>query len=382
MGLFFSITIYCSVFALSSIFFPTSRSKNKYWLWGLLSSLFIPSLIAGIRALSVGKDINTYAVYVFSFFGLSDVSIRSIFTSASPLFALLAMISGRISSNIHLFLFFIEVFALVPVYIVYFIWPNKNGKYSILLFLLLFYNYSLNIMRQSISAGFAFAAFYLFDRKKYVSSIVFAVIAYGFHNTAIIYFLIIICFIAFDKFIAFKKKAIINVLYIVVVEVLLFSFLVIITDLLMKLGILNEVLYNRYYSILVGRNIPFSRLMIFELAFRSILIIYIVVCLVLSNNQTYDKENNMIAYLSLFGLITYCMAVLFLRTSVAYRFTQNFDYCIPLYIAGKSDCIKIIIGRDQSKILIAILFFLHWILAYILIPSGMGFGTEYYRFGI
>lgn len=382
MSLLFSIAIYCAVFASSSLLFPEKNTNRKYWLCGLVASLIIPSAIAGVRALSVGKDIYTYAIYVFSFFGLSGVNVGSIFTSASPLFALLALISGRMSSNIHLFLFLIEVLVLLPVYYIYGVEVEKNRKFSILLFLLMFFNYSLNIMRQSISAGFVFVAFYLFKKKNYFFSLIIAAVAYGFHNTALIYLLILLFFVLFDRLLSAKKAALMNVFYIVLIEIVLFSFLISFTNILLKLGVINEVIYNRYYTILLGRDIPFSRLMIFELVFRGVLIIYMVICYFASNKNAYDRENNIIAYLSLFGLITYCMAVLFLHTSVAYRFTQNFDYFIPIYLAEKTDNFKIQIGRNQSKVILVAWFFLHWIIAYILVPSGMGFGTEYYGFEI
>ncbi len=382
MNILFSIVIYCFVFLFSSLIFPSKKSKGKNDVLKLFMSALIPSAIAGLRALSVGKDIYTYALYVFTYFGLSGVNIGSIFTSASPLFALLAFVSGKISSNIHLFLFLIEVLVMIPVYYIYWDRVENNRKFSILLFLLLFYNYSLNIMRQSISAGFVFASFYLFQKKKYLPCIVLAFLAYGFHNTALIYFMIMMLFVLFDRLFAVKKAAIMNVIYIVVMEIVLFSFFIFFTNILLKLGIINEVIYNRYYTILLGRDIPFSRLMIFELVFRSILIIYIVISYVVTNKNTYDKENNIIAYLALFGLITYCMAVFFLHTSVAYRFTQNFDYFIPIYLAVKSENLQIVVVKNQSRVILALLFFLHWLIAYILVPSGMGFETEFYRFGL
>lgn len=382
MSLLFSIVVYCSTFVLSSVFFPTKKNKNNSWIILFIISIFIPCIIAGLRALTVGKDVTTYVLYNFSYFGLSGSKITSVFRSSSPLFAFLALISGRISSNIHLFFFLIEALVLIPVYYIYNNEVDNNRKLSIFIFLLMFFNYSLNIMRQSISAGFVFWAFYLFKNKKYVLSIIVACAANAFHNTALVYLLIMLLFVVFDRGLSAKRAVIMNVLYIFIMEIVLFSFLIFFTNILLKLGVINDVIYNRYYTILLGRDIPFSRLMIFELVFRSILILFVVVCFVASNKESYDKDNNLIAYLALFGLITYCMAVVFLHTSVAYRFTQNFDYFLPLYLAKKSDNFRIVIGKNYSKFIIVFLFFIHWLLAYILMPSGMGFETEYYRFGI
>lgn len=381
METLFSVLIYGLVFVLSYMIVPSNKVKRNYILAFLLA-VFIPSFIAGARALSVGTDIRTYAINVFKFFGLGGHRIGSIMKSTSPLFALVAYISGKISVNIHFFLFMIELLVIVPVY--YFYFKNEdNRKLSILLFLLLFFNYSLNIMRQSISAAFIFCAFFLFKEKKYLLSFLAAITAFGFHTTAFVYLVIMASLLFFDKKMANRKVASLNIVILFAVEVFAFSFLLSFVNMFLYMGVLDSVIYNRYLSIFLGKNIAFSRLMIFELVFRMVLLIYVIMCYIASNRSHYDQENNIIAYFVIFGLLTYCLAVLFLRTSVAYRFTQNFDYYIPLYLARKSDNVQVTaMNRNYSSLLCIILFGIHWLLAYIIMPAGMGFGTEFYRFGI
>ena len=381
MQILFSVLIYGMVFLSSYLVVPADNTKRNY-VPSFIMAVFIPSFIAGIRALTVGTDVRTYAITVFKFFGLGGHRVASIMKSTSPLFALVAYISGKFSSNIHLFLFFVELLIILPVYFFYFK-TEYNRKLSILLYLLLFFNYSLNIMRQSISASSFFFALIMFREKKYLFSCLAAFVAFGFHTTALVYIVIVVAIMFYDKKIANKKVASLNLVVLFLAEIIIFSFILSFANILLRFGILDEVIYNRYMSIFLGKNIAFSRLMIFELVFRIVLIVFIIMCFMVANKEHYDRENNIIAYFAIFGLFTYCLAVFFLHTSVAYRFTQNFDYFVPLYLAKKVDNVQITaMNKNISKLFLVMLFGVHWLLAYIIMPAGMGFGTEFYRFGI
>ena len=193
--------IYLMCFLISSGLFYFSRNQNKKTRAVIDTiAIFIPCLLAGIRANTVGTDVSVYLEpmvanansalnihdYMLSSWqqgwvirGVQDIEIG---------FSLLVYFCIKIFNSIYVLQFVIQLLTILPVYI----GLRKIGKSNLWLGMLtyfcMFYNNSLNIMRQSIAVAFIFLAFqYLFNekRKKFIISLIIACL---FHNSALLGF--------------------------------------------------------------------------------------------------------------------------------------------------------------------------------------------------
>ena len=110
-------------------------------------------------------------------------------------FTILVYVIEKITESWSIVLFFIHVFIVTPVYIglrrVHKTYPIYFGM---LVFYLMFYNASLNMMRQWMAMAFLFMGFsYLFfeNKKKYCAIVVIACL---FHISAVIGFVIMLIY--------------------------------------------------------------------------------------------------------------------------------------------------------------------------------------------
>ncbi len=174
-------------------FFATKCKKNKM-LRGLLIAftILIPSIVAGLRALNIGTDINTYGNYMH--YVASNLSISkffSIFGYSDILFSVFTLIIGIIFKNIHIYLFLLQLLNCILIYK-----ACDNYKehipiwLSYLLFLLTLYFRQLNLLRQGIAISFSILAisYILRDNKK--KFLINAILASLTHISAISVFLI------------------------------------------------------------------------------------------------------------------------------------------------------------------------------------------------
>lgn len=189
----FEILVYGILFILvigiSYIAGILKKKKRKIQAVTLsIVAIFIVCLFAGLREDTVGTDVRVYAKPVFE--GVSQCSLKDIGIFRSDVdygFKLLAYFVARTTESLGVFLFFVQLFTFVPVYVVAY---KRNGKIPIWLtvfvYLCVFYCATFNVMRQSICAAMLLLAYIYFEEKKYVKTVIYAVIASFFHGTAIV----------------------------------------------------------------------------------------------------------------------------------------------------------------------------------------------------
>ena len=202
--------IYLVTFSLTLVFSYTNEvnlkklhpNKMKHFISACMIIL-APAIIAALRADSVGVDTLVYAKPVFSFsVGCSSfLEVLNRFSDIEPLFLFVAFLISRISTNFHLFLFFISFIVELFTYLA--IYRNKD-KCSIFvgeaIFLFFMYNQSFNMMRQSIAmAIMLFGMTYLFERK-YITYVLWLFVGYFFHKSIIIGLVFIPLFIFFGEY--------------------------------------------------------------------------------------------------------------------------------------------------------------------------------------
>lgn len=186
--------IYLLIFFVTTLLFCLAyKNKDKKITFIILSIITImcPTILAALRSTSIGTDVEVYVVPLFKQALISNsFSDFSNMVSAHDIelfFKLLIYFSTKFFSNINVTLFFIHL----PICLLFYVaaMQNKDKAYPplvYLLFLLTFYNMSLNIMRQFIAVAVIFYAFKNLEKEKYLNYILLVIIASFFHVTAII----------------------------------------------------------------------------------------------------------------------------------------------------------------------------------------------------
>ena len=188
--------IYIAVFALSSfIFWKAEKDKDKYKKKMLVFLGFIlPVILAGLRADSVGTDVEVYGKWAYNQAILTDsfkiyyqARTESILGDIGYYF--LTYVSAKIFPNYHIGLFIYSMIIQLFLYLglkKYHRIFNTPVWLGMLLYYVTLYNYSLNLLRQSIAIVIIFyGSAYIFE-KKYWKFILFLILATLFHSSAFI----------------------------------------------------------------------------------------------------------------------------------------------------------------------------------------------------
>ena len=199
--------------------------------------VLIVAVLAGVRDLTIGTDIQTYGEWLFKGAVSSNgfMSYVNHNSEIEKLFLVLVYGVSRLFTDSHWLYFSIALlqygFTLAGIL-------NFKDKISVpfswLCFLLIFYGDTLNAMRQFIALAIAFWAFNFYLKKEYKKYIGWTVIAILFHNTAIISFLF-----AGIYFILIKKNTIYTRVGIVVGTLAATGLYSYIVQMFINIGILN-----------------------------------------------------------------------------------------------------------------------------------------------
>lgn len=192
------MTIYIFTFAivilLSTIAERSKTKKKTYWTSiGIIVLLL--SLVAGLRDIGIGTDTTTYTeAYFFKAIGCKKTQdvILCDDPSIDKAYLLLNYIGSLFTHTTWIALFFTEIVISLGVYIgaSLFFKDKKGLTLFTFLYLLIFYNQSLNYMRQMCAVSFVYIAAYCFFHRKWLIAALLMVIAYHFHSSAILGLLI------------------------------------------------------------------------------------------------------------------------------------------------------------------------------------------------
>lgn len=199
--------IYLTMFAIScGLFYLSDRVKVTSSLSSsalssdfvvkkliLILAILLPCLLAGLRADSVGVDVETYIVphmrtasYCDSFLEFCNRMSHS----SEYLYLFLVYICSRFTFDAGLLLFFLQLFTVVP--IVMAVTKMKNSislPMAMATYYFCFYNNSLNMMRQSVSVSLVIlGCVYLMKKhaRPSIKAIICYVLALFFHKSAFI----------------------------------------------------------------------------------------------------------------------------------------------------------------------------------------------------
>lgn len=250
--------IYLVTFGVSSMMFylsSTSQRKSRRNFWAVMGILVL-AVLAGLRDASVGTDVNVYgrALYTqalnssgfISYFSGHATSLLS-----EPGYYLLTYFLSLFFKDYHWGLF---VYQLLPLMFVYLAMKRCEKLFNtpvwlgMLLYDLMLYNYSLNIIRQCIAVGFVFYGVTFLFEKRYKPFVILIFLAVSFHTMGIIGFAILPMYLILQqgRFISQRKQMKRGAIFIFLLFALLISGSQIVAFLVNR-GLLREF-YLQYLS--------------------------------------------------------------------------------------------------------------------------------------
>ncbi|MFV0979108.1 EpsG family protein [Latilactobacillus sakei] len=360
--------IYIFSFFLSTFFVYVSgkiSNKTLSHISGIIAILIL-SILAGQRDFSVGTDVMVYVVPDFFKAQLHTGNFLQFYTDENNGMEFMYMIVQYFGATFfktpHITLFVLSFITNSFVYL------GINNQLDIeskeigwLAYCFLFYNLTLNMMRQSVSMAIIFYAFSNFKRITFKKTIIFIVLATLFHSSGVIGILIYILF-ALSKVKNSYIRNIITMLTLIVPFVLTN-----ILEFMIGYGVISDK-YTLYFTFGTDMKMDWQNILIRAIGFSSYFIYIKLRPEIRENERMYIN----IALLDI--IFPMNNSYLTWRSSTYLSFFE-----IKLFATG----MKLFSNKNTSRILMQILLvfcmFLYWYYRYII----LGYHDTYpYKFGL
>lgn len=172
---------------------PEKKSICRYWtMAGLCISAM--TIFAGFRDFGVGYDTNMYIDLYFKeakyAHNIIEVFTSDYFSNYDRGYIFLGWIGNFISDKSQVLMVLTELYISTMLFVgIWFLRKNISFSVSLFLFLYLitFFNTSLNEMRQHCAIMSSFAAFSLFLDKKYIGTTLLTIVAFCFHSSSLVF---------------------------------------------------------------------------------------------------------------------------------------------------------------------------------------------------
>lgn len=233
---------------LFTYFSEKSIKAKKYYraiIYAIIAIL-IPSIIAGVRHMSVGVDGEVYVrpyFNLFKTFTLKDVILRSSNYNLEPLFGILLYICGFFSNNPNIVLFIIQI--LITTVLYWTAYRNRNEMSMtifMLVYSLVFFAKSLNIMRQSISLAFFILSLSYLKEGNLKNTFISFFIAMLFHTSIIILSILYMLYFLNKK----NNSTVIKITFLLAILFFIIIFSMFLNEIISFL-VNIEILPERYY---------------------------------------------------------------------------------------------------------------------------------------
>ena len=358
--------IYFITFIISGLFanlsFKTASKKNKFKFFLCAGiSIFIPSILAGLRDFSIGTDVQTYFVPQFnlsrSCASLHEYLGRRLSTGNELFFRSLLYFVGRFTDDAHWALFAVELIIMTCVFKGCYDHRDKvNASFLFIIYLFTYYNLSFNLIRQSIAMAIVFGYFSYLEQSKYRQFAAAVIVASLFHSSSIL----LLSMIAVHYFITkgkLREKALRKLLVIAGVCLLCVSIRAVVY-ILIGFGFIS----NRWLAYVNGRSVSDELLNTIIYGFECIWL--------LLNAKQMDKKDDNLVFLRLNTYITFILLQLGKIFYYGSRMSLDFaiinlytvSYLPMLYYSAKN-------RRIMRAVIIFVVLFRWWYI-YILNRSG------------
>lgn len=184
------MTIYYINAVLSSwlLYYAEKRINNKVAKLAVLAgAIAVPCILAALRARNVGTDTSLYGMDIYFYARTNSLTnYLTINPSFSITFNLLSWLVAILSPSLTIFLFLVQLGSSVPVVIALRMTSKKDAYLGYLMYLIIIYPMTFNIIRQAISQGSLVLSAALLFKKQYKKCILTYIIAVLIHHTALL----------------------------------------------------------------------------------------------------------------------------------------------------------------------------------------------------
>ena len=346
--------IYIFIFAFSGVLLYLSEylkkigNKHLAECTAIMMLLFV-SIFAGIRSVDVGTDVSYYVVKHFEWAKMYDkkfvdfVKYMYSYEEVDFLYAVIQYLGANFFGNLHIVLFILSFITNTFVYLAI---KEENKKISVpiawIFYCLLFFNTSLNIVRQSCAIAIVFYIAILYSSKKISLKkfLLFGIFAALFHRTAILAIVVI----GFFFFMLFKKKYNYILVFMTLIICMFPFFLTALGSVLSNVNFLPQR-YNTYFETL---NAEQSSVLLDA-------IVYAVPTALIAIYMRYKKRDMNHRYYLSIGLVCICAYLWtnLLMERISYYFIVFFSNSIPY-------AINVISAKRNARFIVTVVM-LFWI---------------------
>lgn len=350
--------IYIFTFFVSIIMiYFCQRGKMGYWSY-LLSMLPLV-VLASCRTVDIGAD--THYFYETFRDAMSYHSFAKFYEDHDneEYYLILIFWVAGFSNNFNTCLFFsyIVIYGLLALSL-YRMRHDINVAFALTIYLCLFHREGFNTFRQSGALLIDLISMTFLIRKQYWKSSFIALLAYGFHHSSPLFYIVILLKVFIDKHTHFYSKWIIKFLYVSIIASCLYAFATIVNYLDSEFGVM-EMRYGSYLDeSQFETNMPLSLL---ALTIVTLLFFYYI-------KVRYIKINSsMICFMEY--IIIACILICFtgLISTYTVRIGGYFWYSYILFMPILS---KIFLKRDLSKLLYILFAMFYWVMTVIIANLG------------
>ncbi len=322
--------IYLFVFSISIYFtWLAERSTKNKPIFFLLSSIAILTLsvLAGCRDSGIGTDTEVYVNKIWS--KIIDINSwndfifyyqQKYFEDIEFIYLLLNWITSLFSKDVHSIYFITNLVVVVFTYLTLYDNRKKASMWiGMTFFCFIYYNLSLNLVRQSIALSMCMYSFKYWQRKQWIKAIIWFIIILNTHNTGIFYSIVIVTFFLTQ----IQNNKVKNILLssFIIINLIIFIAFDFILILVIKLGILP----TKFLWYLGSEN---EMLFIKSVFINYLIFLFSFFFMSKENNNINDKNN--LKTFTLYKLL----GCLFFVTSII----SQWSYRISYYINYLTDC--------------------------------------------
>lgn len=379
------MAIYIISFIISCICMKISEKYKKnrgVYLIFLFFALCIPCLIAGLRLYLVGTDTNVYVKPLFRFATNTENYLRFLTLSWQGVnemkyvdnfekgFSLLVYVMAKITGNFQLLLFIIHILIILPLYFGLKKFKSlENSKwFAMLVFYLMFFNTSLNAIRQYIGIAWVFwgTSCLLNEEDGKIKFFLSILVACLFHNASILGLVIYLIYliIGYNKK---EKKVVVKMSqYVFSINTFVILFLIIFSILLISnstlIAKILDFLNLSYYGNYINGNVHFALSSIIEM-------LPIILLLILCGKKFIKKYDN--AYFLIINyLLNYIIAQLSSVNIYAQRIGFIFSIFNIVFFAELVDSFEKKTYKTLFKILLIIYMLIFWYYNFVIEGRG------------
>lgn len=194
-----------------SIFFARLCDGSEKWTYRLSFAIFTvltPALLAGLRDYGVGHDTTIYVDDTYrEILEYKDLGLLTFLRAAvdgeftqEPFYCFLNYIGLQLGPEVNYVYFVVSLVTIALVFNAIYLYREKASMPLMMFaFLFLYYNISLNTIRQTVAIALALNVYLYLERKQWITSAVFLVLMLLSHTTSVVFLLFLLLYVAVQK---------------------------------------------------------------------------------------------------------------------------------------------------------------------------------------